>query len=76
MQVGAALGIPIGALAFDVTQAGTKLGDSTDANGRSQPGGTLSGQSYQLSYSKLISETNSNLSAVFHRSSSQNYLDF
>jgi outer membrane usher protein len=76
VQVGAALGIPIGALAFDVTQAGTKLGDSTDANGRSQPGGTLSGQSYQLSYSKLISETNSNLSAVFHRSSSQNYLDF
>ncbi len=76
VQVGAALGIPIGALAFDVTQAGTKLGDSTDANGRSQPGGTLSGQRYQLSYSKLISETNSNLSAVYHRSSSQNYLDF
>jgi outer membrane usher protein len=76
VQIGAALGIPIGALAFDVTQASTQLGDSTDANGRSQPGGTLSGQSYQLSYSKLISETNSNLSAVYHRSSSQNYLDF
>lgn len=75
-QLGAALGLPIGALAFDVTQAGTKVGDSTDEDGRHQPGSTLSGQRYQLSYSKLISETNSNLSAVLQHSSSQSYLDF
>ncbi|WP_431223870.1 fimbria/pilus outer membrane usher protein [Serratia sp. L9] len=75
-QLGAALGLPIGALAFDVTQAGTKLGDSTDEDGGHHPGSTLSGQRYQLSYSKLISETNSNLSAVWQRSSSQGYLDF
>ncbi|MGL5129480.1 MAG: fimbria/pilus outer membrane usher protein [Aeromonas popoffii] len=75
MQIGTALGLPIGALALDVTQARTQLGDSINANGQHQPGNTFNGQSYQLSYSKLISETNSNLSAVLHRSS-QNYLDF
>ncbi|HHH1368274.1 TPA: fimbria/pilus outer membrane usher protein [Yersinia enterocolitica] len=65
VQVGAAVSTPIGAVAFDVTQANTHLRDSTQ-----------SGQSYQVSYSKLITETNSNLSIAAHRFSTQGYLDF
>ncbi|MBC3378697.1 fimbrial biogenesis outer membrane usher protein [Serratia fonticola] len=76
LQLGTAVGTPIGALAFDVTQAGTQLDNSTDANGRHQPGNLLSGQSYQVSYSKLISETNSNLSLAAYRFSTDGYMDF
>lgn len=75
-QIGAAFGLPIGALAFDVTQARTQLDDSTDMNGVHRSNGSQSGQRYQLTYSKLISETNSNLSVVLHHSSSQGYMDF
>lgn len=67
-QLGAALGSEMGAVAFDVTQAQAKLGDAG--------GKTLSGQSYQLSYSKLISETNSNLSVAAYRFSTEGYMDF
>lgn len=76
LQLGAAFGIPIGALSFDITHAGTQLDDSTDSHGQHQSGKSVSGQSYQISYSKLISETSSNLSAVLRHSSSQNYMDF
>ena len=76
LQIGAAFGLPIGALAFDVTQAQTQLGDSTDMNGVHRSNGSQSGQSYQLTYSKMISETNSNLSVALRRSSSEGYMDF
>lgn len=76
IQVGVAFGLPVGALAFDVTQAQAKLDESTDINGLHRSGNSLNGQSYQLSYSKLIRETNSNLSVVLHHSSSQGYMDF
>ncbi|WP_431225430.1 fimbria/pilus outer membrane usher protein [Serratia sp. L9] len=76
LQLGAAVGTPIGALAFDVTQARTHLGNSTNANGQHQSGNSLSGQSYQISYSKLISETNSNLSLAAYRFSTNGYMDF
>lgn len=76
LQLGAAVGTPIGALAFDATQARTHLGDSTDVDGRHRSGNSLSGQSYQVSYSKLISETNSNLSLAAYRFSTDGYMDF
>ncbi|WP_447877905.1 fimbria/pilus outer membrane usher protein [Serratia fonticola] len=76
LQLGAAVGTPIGALAFDATQARTHLQNSTDENGRHQSGNSLSGQSYQVSYSKLISETNSNLSLAAYRFSTDGYMDF
>lgn len=71
LQIGAAFGIPIGALSFDVTQARTQLGNNADTNSDR----SLSGQNYQLSYSKLINETHSNLSLVL-RHSSTGYMDF
>ncbi|MGL5389758.1 MAG: fimbria/pilus outer membrane usher protein [Serratia sp. (in: enterobacteria)] len=76
LQLGAAVGTPIGALAFDVIQARTHLDNSTDANGKPQSSSSLSGQSYQVSYSKLISETNSNLSLAAYRFSTDGYMDF
>lgn len=76
LQLGAAMGLPVGALALDVTQARTHLGNSTDAQGQHLPGNRLSGQSYQLSYSKMISETNSNLSLAAYRFSTDGYMDF
>ena len=76
LQLGTAVGTPIGALAFDVTQAGTRLDNSTDENGRHHPGNRFSGQSFQVSYSKLISETNSNLSLAAYRFSTDGYMDF
>ncbi|MBP0998932.1 fimbrial biogenesis outer membrane usher protein [Serratia fonticola] len=76
LQLGAAVGTPIGALAFDATQARTHLGNATNASGRHQPGNSLSGQSYQVSYSKLISETNSNLTLAAYRFSTSGYMDF
>ena len=71
LQLGAAVGTPIGAVAFDVTQAHAQL-----PNGLVGAGSSLSGQSYQVSYSKLISETNSNLSLAAHRFSTDGYMDF
>ncbi|RYM64434.1 pilus assembly protein PapC [Serratia liquefaciens] len=76
LQMGAAFGTPIGALAFDATQARTHLGNSADANERHQSGHSLSGQSYQVSYSKQISETSSNLSLAAYRFSTDGYMDF
>ncbi|MFC0226148.1 fimbria/pilus outer membrane usher protein [Serratia aquatilis] len=72
LQLGAAVGTPIGAMAFDVTQARTQLGNGAD----NQAGNSLSGQSYQLSYSKAIAETNSNLSLAAYRFSTDGYMDF
>jgi outer membrane usher protein len=77
LQLGAAMGTPIGAIAFDITQAKTQLGDEMSQN----PGGSVSdtstsGQSYQLSYSKIISETNSNLSLAAYRFSTDGYMDY
>lgn len=76
LQLGTAVGTPIGAVAFDVTQARTHLQNSTDDHGRHQTGNSLSGQSYQVSYSKLINETNSNLSLAAYRFSTDGYMDF
>nr|WP_235186772.1 fimbria/pilus outer membrane usher protein [Serratia sp. DD3] len=76
LQLGTAVGTPIGAVAFDITQARTQLGSSNDDNGQHSSSNSLSGQSYQVSYSKLISETNSNLSLAAYRFSTDGYMDF
>lgn len=76
LQLGTAVGTPLGAFAFDVTQARTHLGNNTDNEGQHLSDNSLSGQSYQVSYSKVISETNSNLSLAAYRFSTDGYLDF
>lgn len=68
VKIGTALGLAIGAVSFDITQSRTKLPASEKEN--------LSGQSYQLSYSKLIDETNSNITLAAYRFSSSGYMDY
>lgn len=64
-QAGSAVSTPLGALAFDVTQANT-----TTIRDR------LSGQSYRITYNKLISDTQSNIALAAYRFSTKGYLDF
>ncbi|KVQ34611.1 fimbrial assembly protein [Burkholderia cepacia] len=62
--VGAALNTELGAFALDITQANTDL-----------PGmGTRHGQSVRISYSKLISPTDTNVTVAAYRYSSSGYL--
>ena len=76
LQLGTAVGTPVGAFSFDVTQARTHLGFSSNDPNPPKAGNTSSGQSYQLSYRKLISETNSNISLAAYRFSTDGYMDF
>lgn len=64
--IGLAVGTPAGAVSADVTQSRSHLGGEI---------GELSGQSYRLSYSKLINETNSNITIAAYRYSSSGYMD-
>ncbi|AUO64335.1 pilus assembly protein PapC [Citrobacter freundii complex sp. CFNIH2] len=68
IKLGMALGLPVGALAFDVTQSEARLPSPQQEK--------LSGQSYELSYSKLINETNSNITLAAYRFSSSGYMDY
>ena len=62
--VGAALNTRYGALALDITQAGASI-----------PGyGSYNGQSYRVSYSKIIPETNTSLSVAAYRYSTSGFL--
>ena len=70
VQLGAALGAQAGAFALDVTQARTHLGSS---GGHAE--NAMSGQSYQLSYSKTVSATSSNISLAAYRFSTSGYMD-
>lgn len=65
MQLGAAFGTSLGAVGFDVTQSASRLNRE-----RRQ-----SGQSYRLSYSKVVNETNSSLSLAAYRFSTSGYMD-
>ncbi|MBH2846632.1 fimbrial biogenesis outer membrane usher protein [Serratia marcescens] len=76
LQVGTAVGTSIGALSFDVTQARIHLGLSENNPNLSDNDNSRSGQSYQVSYSKLINETNSNISLAAYRFSTDGYMDF
>ncbi|EAZ5904259.1 TPA: fimbria/pilus outer membrane usher protein [Salmonella enterica] len=69
VQLGAAVGTPVGAVSFDITQAHARLGEEEWRNN------TRSGQSYQVSYSKLIREINSNISLAAYRFSTDGYMD-
>ena len=67
-QVGLAAGTRFGAFGIDMTQSESQLGEKANGN--------LSGQSYRVSYSKLINETNSNITLAAYRFSSSGYMDF
>jgi len=64
-QAGSALSTPLGALALDVTQAKTSTARDT-----------LNGQSYRITYNKLVSDTQSNIALAAYRFSTRDYLDF
>ncbi|HBQ2432087.1 TPA: fimbrial biogenesis outer membrane usher protein [Klebsiella aerogenes] len=76
IQAGTALGTVVGAFSFDVTQARTHLGFDNEGSAQLRSGKASSGQSYQLAYSKLINETNSNISLATYRFSTDGYMDF
>ncbi|EAO4398009.1 fimbrial biogenesis outer membrane usher protein [Salmonella enterica] len=76
LQVGTAMGSSLGAFSFDVTQARAHLGLSKNAPNQLKAGNSSSGRSYQVSYSKLINETNSNISLAAYRFSTDGYMDF
>lgn len=76
LQLGTAVGTPIGAMAFDVTQSRTHLGTAGYAENEKLGSNSQSGQSYRVSYSKLIDETNSNFSLAAYRFSTGGYMDF
>ncbi|HEY2454435.1 MAG TPA: fimbria/pilus outer membrane usher protein [Scandinavium sp.] len=66
--LGAAVNTEIGAFSFDITQARVHL-DSADGN-------ASSGQSYEISFSKFLAETRSNLTIAAYRYSTAGYYDF
>lgn len=68
IQVGMALSTPLGAFSADVTQARLHL-NSTDS-------AVNSGQSYQVSYSKYIQDTNSNLTIAAYKFNSEHFYDY
>ncbi len=76
LQIGFALGTPLGAFALDATQARTQLDSGITESGEAQPSETKTGQSYRLTYSKNISETGSNISVAAYRFSTDGYMDF
>ncbi|WP_233268450.1 fimbria/pilus outer membrane usher protein [Pantoea sp. BAV 3049] len=68
LQLGAAIGTEVGAFALDVTHSR----DTAPLPGSQQASG---GESYRLSYSKIIEATNSNLSLSAWRFSTKGYQD-
>jgi outer membrane usher protein len=74
LQLGTALNTPVGAIAFDVTQARMHL-DNDEWTGEGYDS-SMSGQSYRVSYSKYINDTGSNLSIAAYRFSTSGYMDF
>ncbi|OTG82482.1 fimbrial protein [Acinetobacter sp. ANC 4558] len=63
ISTGAAFATPIGAVALDVTHSQAKFENRKD----------LAGQSYRLSYSKLIVPTNTNFTLAAYRYSTENF---
>jgi len=64
LLLGTAFSTPIGAISFDATQSKAEFDH--------QP--KMAGQSYRLSYSRLFSPTNTNLTLATYRYSTENYL--
>lgn len=67
LQIGAATGSEAGAVSLDATQSRTHL-DNT--------GQSLSGQSYRIGYSKIITDTRSSFSLAAYRFSTNGYMGF
>lgn len=70
-QAGMAVGTQIGAVSFDITQSHTTF----DQSGKSTRDESSSGQSYRLSYSKIIELTGTNLTLAAYRFSTEGYYD-
>ncbi len=68
LQLGAALSTSIGAFSADVSQARVHLESTKERMN--------SGQSFQLSYSKFLPATNSNLTIAAYRYSTSGYYDY
>jgi outer membrane usher protein len=66
-QLGLATGSIAGAISVDATHAISQLGN--------RAGGKKTGQSYRISYSKLFSETNSNVTLAAYRYSTAGYME-
>ena len=62
--IGLAMNTPVGAFAFDVTQSYADI-DGLD---------TLKGQSYRLTYSKMLETTNTSFNVAAYRFSTEDYL--
>ena len=65
LQGGAAFDTPVGAVSVDMTHADTRAGQDTQR-----------GESYRISYNKMIQQTGSNLALAAYRFSTAGYLDF
>lgn len=70
LQLGTAMNTPVGALAFDISQSRTSF------SGNATKEGSMSGQSYRVSYSKFVPDTKSNFSVAAYRYSTSGYLDY
>ncbi|MFR9704726.1 fimbria/pilus outer membrane usher protein [Aeromonas sanarellii] len=66
-QLGLAVGTKWGAFGVDVTHSESEFKDNTKER--------VSGQSYRVNYSKLIPDTNSNITLAAYRFSSSGYMD-
>ncbi len=62
--IGSAFATPIGAISFDATQSSAEF--------EQKP--TLKGRSYRLSYNRLFTSTNTNLTLATYKYSTENYL--
>ncbi|AFE59766.1 putative fimbrial outer membrane usher protein [Rahnella aquatilis HX2] len=64
LLTGVAMNTPAGAFAFDITHSRADIDDDR----------SLDGQSYRISYNKLLTETNTSLNVAAYRFSTQDYL--
>ncbi|NWL80839.1 fimbrial biogenesis outer membrane usher protein [Pseudomonas taiwanensis] len=71
VQGGLALSTPVGAFAFDVTHS-----NASGLDAEEELSGSSSGQSYRLSYSKLVETSRTNFVVAAYRFSSAGYLSF
>ncbi|HID7510800.1 TPA: fimbria/pilus outer membrane usher protein [Enterobacter hormaechei] len=65
VQAGAAFDTPAGAISVDATRSDTRTGRNS-----------MQGQSYRISYNKLIQDTGSNVTLAAYRFSTDGYLDY
>lgn len=68
LQAGFALSTPLGAFSADITQARLHLNTTSSK--------VNSGQSYQISYSKFIQDTNSNLTIAAYKFNTEKFYDY